>query len=120
MDHLALEIKGVSKSFFGIRALSDVSLSVNVGQTLGLIGENGAGKSTLMNILGGVVAPDEGEIELFGEGYYPTNPADAMQAGIAFIHQELNLFGNLSIADNLFVDGFPRISKSPLISIFSL
>jgi len=115
MAEWALEVNGISKSFFGVRALSEVSLCVSEGQTLGLIGENGAGKSTLMNILGGVIVQDEGAITLFGEKYHPACPADATRAGIAFIHQELNLFGNLSIADNLFIDGFPQIHKSPLI-----
>ena len=115
MAEWALEIDSVSKSFFGVRALNEVTLSVSEGKTLGLIGENGAGKSTLMNVLGGVIAPDEGTIRLFGEDYHPTCPADATRAGIAFIHQELNLFGNLSIADNLFIDGFPQIYMSPFI-----
>jgi ribose transport system ATP-binding protein len=115
MAEWALKIKGISKSFFGIQALNKVSLSICEGQTLGLIGENGAGKSTLMNILGGVITPDEGTVELFGEKYHPTCPADATHAGIAFIHQELNLFGNLNIADNLFIDGFPKFHRSPLI-----
>jgi ABC-type sugar transport system ATPase subunit len=115
MAEWALEINCISKSFFGVRALSEVSLSLSEGKTLGLIGENGAGKSTLMNVLGGVIAPDEGTIKLFGEDYHPSCPADATRAGIAFIHQELNLFGNLSIADNLFIDSFPQIHMSPLI-----
>ncbi len=115
MAEWALKIKGISKSFFGVRALNEVNIGIREGQTLGLIGENGAGKSTLMNILGGVIAPDEGVFELFGEEYHPTCPADATRAGIAFIHQELNLFGNLSIADNLFIDGFPQFHRSPLI-----
>jgi ribose transport system ATP-binding protein len=115
MAKWALQMNGIRKSFFGVRALSDVSLSIVKGKTLGLIGENGAGKSTLMNVLGGVTAPDDGAITLFGEEYRPSCPADATLAGIAFIHQELNLFGNLSIADNLFIDGFPRICGSPFI-----
>lgn len=111
----ALECDGISKSFFGVRALSEVTLSVREGETLGLIGENGAGKSTLMNVLGGVIAPDGGAIQLFGEEFHPACPADATRAGIAFIHQELNLFGNLSIADNLFIDGFPQIRRLPFV-----
>jgi ribose transport system ATP-binding protein len=111
-----VEFEHVSKSFFGVRALSDVTFSVEKGQTLGLIGENGAGKSTLMNILGGVFPRDEGTIRLYGKQYNPSCPADAARAGIAFIHQELNLFTNLSVADNLFIDDFPRLGKSPLIN----
>jgi ABC-type sugar transport system ATPase subunit len=115
MAQWALEIDGISKSFFGVRTLREVSLCLSEGQTLGLIGENGAGKSTLMNVLGGVITPEEGTIRLFGEEYHPGCPADATRAGIAFIHQELNLFGNLSIADNLFIDGFPHVHRSPFI-----
>jgi ribose transport system ATP-binding protein len=110
-----IEFDHVSKSFFGAQALSEVTFSIEKGQTLGLIGENGAGKSTLMNILGGVFPQDEGTIRLYGRQYNPSCPADATHAGIAFIHQELNLFTNLSIADNLHIDGFPRLGKSPFI-----
>lgn len=116
MAEWALEFDGISRSFFSIRALSEVTISVKEGDTLGLIGENGAGKSTLMNVLGGVIAPHEGAIRFFGEEFHPTCPADATRAGIAFIHQELNLFPNLSIADNLFIDGFPQIGKLPFIN----
>jgi ABC-type sugar transport system ATPase subunit len=115
MADWALEFNNISKSFFAVEALSDVTISVKEGDTLGLIGENGAGKSSLMNILGGVIAPDKGTVRLFGKEFRPTCPADATRAGIAFIHQELNLFPNISIEDNLFIDGFPKISKLPLI-----
>ena len=75
---------------------------------LALIGENGAGKTTLMNMLGGVLAPDAGAMTLRGAPYAPARPADAAAAGIAFIHQELNLFTNLSIAENVHIDRIPR------------
>ncbi|WP_455381612.1 sugar ABC transporter ATP-binding protein [Salinispira pacifica] len=101
------EFRNVSKRFFGIAALRDVSLELHQGQLLGLIGENGAGKTTLMNILGGVVQADEGQMAIRGEPYDPRSPRDAIAHGVAFIHQELNLFGNLSVAENLFIDRFP-------------
>lgn len=104
----ALEINHISKAFFGIKAVDDVTLSANSGEILGLIGQNGAGKSTLMNLIGGVVIPDTGEMTLGGKPYTPHSPIDAYHAGIAFIHQELNLFTNLTIAENLFITGFPR------------
>lgn len=103
-----LEINGISKSFYGIQAVKDVSIHVNAGEILGLIGQNGAGKSTLMNLVGGVVLPDSGSITVQGKPFSPRNPADAYKAGIAFIHQELNLFTNLTIAENIFISGFPR------------
>jgi ribose transport system ATP-binding protein len=116
MSNITLEIENLSKSFFGIPALQNVNLSLEKGQLLGLVGENGAGKSTLMNILGGVIRADYGTVKLNKKLYNPLCPADATRAGIAFIHQELNLFMNMSIVDNLFIDGFPRIKGLPLIS----
>jgi len=110
-----LQFDGISKSFFGVHALQDVAFSLSKGHLLGLIGENGAGKTTLMNILGGVLRPDRGCMRLRGQDYSPRRPADATDAGVAFIHQELNLFTNLSIADNLFIDRFPRLGWSPFI-----
>ncbi len=110
----ALDIDGVGKSFFGVPVLTDVSFSLAPGRVLGLIGQNGAGKSTLMNILGGVLPADTGTMHLHGDPYAPTDPRQATARGVAFIHQELNLFTNLSIAENLFITGFPRRPGRPL------
>jgi ABC-type sugar transport system ATPase subunit len=110
-----LSFRDVDKAFFGVHAVRRVSLTVEAGSVLGIVGENGAGKSTLMNVLGGVVRPDAGTMLLDGAAYAPRSPADATAAGIAFIHQELNLFTNLSIADNLFIDAFPRLGRLPFI-----
>ncbi len=103
-----LSFEHVSKSFFGVKAVDDVSLTLFKGHLLGLVGENGAGKSTLMNMLGGVLSADEGEISVNGAPYAPKTPRDAAKAGIAFIHQELNLFTNLTLAENLFINAYPR------------
>jgi ribose transport system ATP-binding protein len=103
-----LSLHDVSKSWFGVPANRDISFSVREGSVLGIIGQNGAGKSTLMNMIGGVVAPTSGRMEWRGAPYEPSSAADATKAGIAFIHQELNLFTNLSVAENLYIDGFPR------------
>ena len=103
-----IEFSQIEKRFFGVPVLKHVSFAAKPGQTVGIVGENGAGKSTLMNILGGNLRADAGRMRLNGQPYAPAAPGDAERAGIAFIHQELNLFGNLSIAENLFLRGFPR------------
>jgi ribose transport system ATP-binding protein len=111
MEHISsllLSVEGLSKSFFGVTVLHDISFTLERGEALGLVGENGSGKSTSMNILGGVHQPSGGTIRFEGRDYTPTGPKDAIAAGIAFIHQELNLFSNLTIEENLFIDAFPR------------
>lgn len=110
-----LGLRGIEKGFFGVPVLRGINLEVRRSSVLSLIGENGAGKSTLMNVLGGVLPPDAGEMRLSGRPYQPVGPGDARAAGIAFIHQELNLFTNLSVAENIFVDAFPRARGLPLI-----
>jgi ribose transport system ATP-binding protein len=104
-----LELVGVSKRFGPVTALEGVSLQVAAGQVLGLVGENGAGKSTLMKILGGVIQPSEGEIVIGGGKVSFQNPRQSMQAGIAFVHQELNSFGNLDVAANILIGREPRM-----------
>jgi ribose transport system ATP-binding protein len=110
-----LELIGIRKSYPGVMALDSVSLSVRPGEVIGLVGENGAGKSTLMKVLGGVVAPDAGVIRTDGVDRAALTVQDAMAAGIAFVHQELNLFENLDVAANVFigreklVGGFMRL-----------
>jgi ribose transport system ATP-binding protein len=111
----SLDFDGIAKSFSDVRVLRDVSFTLPAGHTLGLVGENGAGKSTLMNILGGNLRADSGHMTLSGHAYSPASPTAATQAGVAFIHQELNLFPNLSIAENIFLTGFPRIAGMPVI-----
>jgi ribose transport system ATP-binding protein len=98
----------IRKSFFGQTVLRDVSFDLFQGRILGLVGENGAGKSTLMNIVGGVLKPDSGRMEIDGREFVPQDPSDAANRGIAFIHQELNLFTNLSIAENIYLTSFPK------------
>ncbi len=102
-----IEFIKIEKSFFGVQVLKRVSFAVKPCQTVGIVGENGAGKSTLMNILGGNLRPDAGELRLNGQPYAPQSPRDAEHARVAFIHQELNLFANLTIAENIFIGGFP-------------
>jgi len=103
-----LEVSGIVKSFPGVKALKGVSLRVEAGEVVALLGENGAGKSTLMKILAGVQAPDAGEIQLNGAPVSIPTPAEAISRGISLIHQELNLAPNLSVAANLFLGREPR------------
>jgi erythritol transport system ATP-binding protein len=97
-----LAARGVSKNYGGVRALRDVNFTAYRGQVNVLVGENGAGKSTLMKILSGSEQPTAGEILLDGEPVQLTSPRDAQARGIGMIHQELSLFPNLSIAENMF------------------
>jgi ribose transport system ATP-binding protein len=108
-----LELVGIEKGFFGVPVLKGVSLSLGGGRILGLVGENGAGKSTLLNVLGGVLAPERGSMRLAGEPYAPASPSAATARGVAFVHQELNLFPNLSVAENVFLHALPR--RGPLV-----
>jgi ribose transport system ATP-binding protein len=102
-----LEMQGIEKSFPGVKALDKVDLAVYPGEVVALIGENGAGKSTLMNILGGVLSQDSGTIKIGGQSVVIKNVADAIKLGIGFIHQELNILDNLSIAGNIFLGREP-------------
>ena len=102
-----LELKGLSKSFPGVQALSDVGIELKESEIVAIVGENGAGKSTLLKILGGVHAPDAGEIKIDGEAQTFQRVRDSMDLGISLIHQELNLAENLSIAENIFLGKQP-------------
>ena len=109
-----IEVSGLTKSFPGVLALRGVSLHLKRGEVLALIGENGAGKSTLMKILAGIQSADAGDFIIDGEQVSFRNVNDAMLKGIALIHQELNLCGNLDLASNVFLGREPtkgRICK---------
>ena len=103
MSGIGLSIRGAVKVYPGTRALDDVDFDVRMVAVNVLVGENGAGKSTLMKILAGIEQPTTGELELDGEPVVLRSPRDAADRGIVIIHQELSLFPNLSIADNLFM-----------------
>jgi ABC-type sugar transport system ATPase subunit len=96
-----LEVRGLTKGFSGVTVLEGIDLSLGAGEVLMLVGENGAGKSTLKNILSGLIAPDAGEIVFKGRSYRAFSTADVDHLGIGTIHQELSLFGNLSVAENI-------------------
>ncbi len=104
-----LEMRGISKSFPGVRALDNVSLSVAPGEVHALMGENGAGKSTLMKILAGAQPADAGEIILDGKPVTVDTPQRALDLGIAIIYQELMLVPHLSVAENIFLGREPRL-----------
>ena len=96
-------LDGVTKRFGGVVAVEDVAFDVRPGEVHALVGENGAGKSTLMKIVDGLYGPDEGTLEVGGEAASFSSPRDAEASGIAMIPQELDLFPELSVAENLFV-----------------
>ncbi|MBQ4074583.1 MAG: sugar ABC transporter ATP-binding protein [Clostridia bacterium] len=98
-----VSMKGIVKSFGANDVLRKVDFSVKGGEICALLGENGAGKSTLMNILGGVLQLDQGQIELDGKAVAFHSPAQSLKAGIAFIHQELNLINDLPVYENMFI-----------------
>lgn len=98
-----LEMKGISKSFPGVRALQEVSFEVRRGEMHALIGQNGAGKSTLMKILAGQYTCDEGSIAINGARVSISSPKGSQKLGISIVHQELSLLPNLTVADNIFL-----------------
>ena len=104
-----LAVRGVSRRFGVVQALADVSLDIRAGEVLALVGENGAGKSTLMRVIEGVHPPDAGSIAVDGRAVAFRSPADAHAAGIRIIHQEPDIFADLSIAENLFAGELSRI-----------
>jgi len=111
---LALELSGIAKSFTGVKVLHEVDMQVKQGEIHGLVGENGAGKSTMMNIIGGVIDKEAGTMKVNGQPYEPKSPLSAADAGIAFVHQELNLFTNLTVAENMFIELFPKKMKAAI------
>ena len=103
-----LRLTGVRKTYPGVVALAGLDMTVSPGEVIGIVGENGAGKSTLMKILGGVTKPDSGTVEIDGVRYDGLTVGGSMRAGIAFVHQELNLFDNLDVAANVYIGREPR------------
>ena len=103
-----LQMKGISKSFPGVKALDDVTFSVKKGEIHALVGENGAGKSTLMKVLSGSYTADEGEIVIDGEKILNPNPALMIEKGVAVIYQELMLLKYRTVAENIFMGRYPK------------
>ncbi len=103
MSETIVSMKGICKSFPGVKALDHVDFELRSGEVMALLGENGAGKSTLMKVLSGVYQRDEGTLEIFGKQYGDLNPKLAQEVGVAIIHQELNMCKHLSVAENMFL-----------------
>lgn len=103
MNEIIVSMKNICKTFPGVKALDHVNFELRSGEVMALLGENGAGKSTLMKVLSGVYTRDEGFLEIFGKEYGDLTPKQAQEAGVAIIHQELNMCSHLSVAENMFL-----------------
>ena len=114
MAEYKLELKGVSKSFPGVKALDNVQLSVRPGTVHALMGENGAGKSTLMKCLFGIYKMDSGEVYLDGQKVDIGNPDEAMKYGVVMVHQELQPIPARTVAENMFLGRFPMKKIGPV------
>lgn len=110
MAHPKLEVKNVSKSFPGVKALIDVSFHVNPGEIVSLVGENGAGKSTLINVISGQIQPEAGTVWINGEEVKLESPTDAIERGVGLVPQELNLIPQLTVAENIYL-GIRKVKK---------
>ncbi|MCI8549323.1 MAG: sugar ABC transporter ATP-binding protein [Lachnospiraceae bacterium] len=103
MQDVIVSMENISKTFPGVKALDNVRFELKAGEVMALLGENGAGKSTLMKILSGVYTRDGGTMRIFGKEYGDLTPKQAQEAGVAIIHQELNMCKHLSVAENMFL-----------------
>ena len=110
MSDPVLRLEDIVKTFPGVRALDGVSFSVMPGEVHALMGENGAGKSTLMKVLGGIYQPDGGDIYMGDDKVVMSGPLEAKAKGIVFIHQELSLAEELTVAENIYLGELPRKS----------
>ena len=111
-----LEVRNVSKSFPGVKALDNVSFAINKGEVVGLIGENGAGKSSLLKVLNGIYQPDEGKILVDGRPIIITSPRQAFDSGIAMVFQEQSILPTLTVAENIFLGREEEFLSYGLIS----
>lgn len=115
MTDTILKVSCVSKRFGGLQALSDVGIEIKRGQVYGLIGPNGAGKTTFFNVLTGLYTPDSGSFELAGKAYTPTAVHEVAKAGIARTFQNIRLFAEMTVLENVMVGRHVR-TKSGLLS----
>lgn len=103
-----IELRNITKTFYGVTALDNVSLSIEKGEVHAIVGENGAGKSTIMKILGGMYFADGGEVHIDGKKCSIRSVADALQNGVSVVYQELNLMSDLTVAENIYLHGLPK------------
>ncbi len=103
-----IELKNITKSFYGVKVLTNISLSVKKSEVHAIVGENGAGKSTIMKILGGMYFADSGEIFIDGKKKNIHNVSDALKSGISVVYQELNLMPELTVAENIYLHRLPQ------------
>jgi branched-chain amino acid transport system ATP-binding protein len=117
MTEVVLEVKGVSKRFGGLQALSDVGIRIHKGQVYGLIGPNGAGKTTFFNVITGLYTPDAGSFDLGGVAYKPTAVHEVAKAGIARTFQNIRLFAEMTALENVMVGRHVRTNSGLLGAI---
>ena len=117
MSEYRLVMKGVVKTFPGVKALDHAQLELRPGKVMALMGENGAGKSTLMKCMFGIYKMDEGEIEYEGQKVTIPNPLEALNRGIAMVHQELQPIPERSIGENIYVGRYPTKKYGPVTVI---
>jgi branched-chain amino acid transport system ATP-binding protein len=118
MNSVVLKVSGASKRFGGVQAVSDVGISVQAGQIYGLIGPNGAGKTTFFNLITGLYTPDAGVFELNGLAYRPTAVHLVAKAGIARTFQNIRLFNDMTVLENVMVGRHVRSGSGLLGAIF--
>ena len=114
-EELVLEVRGIDKSFPGTKALSKVDFQLRKGEIHAVVGENGAGKSTLMNVIDGVYTPDDGKIFINGHRVHIKDPLAAQKLGIGFVHQEIALCPDVTVAENLYMASI-NASKAWLVN----
>ncbi|MET3605865.1 branched-chain amino acid transport system ATP-binding protein [Sphaerotilus sulfidivorans] len=117
-SEIVLEVKGVSKRFGGLQALSDVGITIRKGQVYGLIGPNGAGKTTFFNVITGLYTPDGGTFQLGGAPYTPTAVHEVAAAGIARTFQNIRLFPEMTALENVMVGRHVRTKSGLIGAIF--
>jgi len=117
-EQTILSISGVNKRFGGLQALSDVAIKITKGQIYGLIGPNGAGKTTFFNVITGLYQPDSGVFELAGKPYSPSAPHEVAKAGIARTFQNIRLFGEMTVLENVMVGRHVRTHQGVIGAVF--